>query len=82
MTQNTTIEGRLIAVMESWPLQLTVDVGGEKVAVVLSETALVRRGGIAAQVTALLPQSRVRIDGEETSRSPRALLANRIELLE
>ena len=82
MRQRTTIEGRLVAVMESWPLQLTVEVGGEKVAVVLSETALVCRGSITAQMTELLPQSRVRIDGEETSRSPRALLANRIELLE
>lgn len=76
-----TIEGRVLSVMESWPLQLIVASGGERVAVVLTESTTITRDGKPAKAHDLLPQSTVRVGGVQTARSPRAITADGIELL-
>jgi len=58
-----TIQGTIGAVMETWPLQLTVVAGAERHSVTLSEATVIRRAGRPADPSALAPGLRVTVRG-------------------
>lgn len=75
-----TIEGKIIEVMESWPLQLTVETQTSPLNVgLLAETEIIRQGQVLGPGE-LTPGVRVRIEGENTG--PNAMSARTIEILE
>ncbi len=72
------IEGTIIDVMETWPLQLSVDTGDGVCQVALGETTAVTSEGRPAEPARLLPGRPVRIEGEASTL--RAMKAARIEI--
>jgi hypothetical protein len=74
-----TIEGEIVAVMESWPLQLTVETPTGRVQVGLQAGTVVTQGGQPSDPGGLRPGLRVRIAGERSG--PGALSARSVELL-
>ena len=74
------IEGTIIGVMETWPLQLSVDTREGTWQVALAETTVVTSGGRPVDLSKLLPGRRVRVDGEAST--ARAMKATRIDLHE
>jgi hypothetical protein len=74
------IEGEIVEVMESWPLQLTVVTqSGRQHVGLLSETRVVKEGQLV-DPSVLTSGVRVRIEGENTG--PNAMSARNIEILE
>jgi len=62
-----TIEGRVAAVMETWPLQLSVVSGSSTYAVTLTDRTQVQRRGISCDPGTLRPGQRVDIQGHRQS---------------
>jgi hypothetical protein len=58
------IEGTIVDVMETWPLQLSVDVGGRTRQVALAEGTVITSEGQPADAGRLLPGRRIRVEGE------------------
>jgi hypothetical protein len=74
------IEGEVVAVMESWPLQLTVQtMQGTYHVALLDETQITQRAELA-EPSALRPGARVRIEGRQSAAS--ALVAKNIEIID
>ena len=73
------IEGTLLDIMESWPLQLTVDTAAGRRHVVLTMTTTLHDGGEEAPVHHLRPGQRLRLHGEDTNG---AFRAHHIEVIE
>lgn len=73
------IEGKIVEVMESWPLQLTVETETGRYHVeLLSETTITREGE-TVDPGELLPDLLIRVQGQRTGSS--AIIAQTIEIL-
>ena len=76
------IEGTIMEVMESWPVQLSVRSGGRIFHVeLLDETTVKRRSDVAEQ-SDLRPNIGVAVFGTARRGVKDALIANRIEILD
>jgi len=73
------MEGRIVSVLETWPLQLTVDAAAGRWSVSLTAETVVTEGGRDAGPERLGTGARVSVSGRETG--PRAMIADRIALL-
>ena len=74
------VEGRLVSLAESWPLQLSVQPSSGSVwSVTLDERASVLAFGRASHVGALRPDMRVIVRGRVLG--PHALLAAEVEVI-
>ena len=76
-----TIRGTIVSVMESWPLQMSLASGSERVSVALTEDAEIVRGGRRVSPGDLSMGQFVRLEGKITSRDPAAMTVYRIEIL-
>lgn len=76
------LEGTILEVMESWPLQLLVQTGKTKNFIGLSEHTTVMRGGRSVDPGVLSPGMLVRIRGHSTERVPKAMNADQIYILD
>ena len=74
-----TVEGSVLEVMESWPLQLTMQTQEGRYHVGLLAETLVNRGGEKVEPGAIKPGVRVRIEGESSGRN--ALTARAVRIL-
>lgn len=74
-----TIEGSVLDVMESWPLQLTVQTQGGRCHIELLTETVVSRSGQRVEAGELKPGVRVRIEGEGFG--PNALTAREVRIL-
>jgi hypothetical protein len=73
------IEGKIVEVMESWPLQLTVETGTGRYHVeLLSETTITREGE-TVDPGELLPDLQVRVQGQASG--PNTMTAQAIKVL-
>lgn len=76
-----TIEGVVEAVMETFPLQLRIDVEGVAYRVSLTERTSVSSHGTSVDPGRIKPSARVRITGSSTPGGTKALTADSIEIL-
>jgi hypothetical protein len=76
------IEGKIITVMESWPLQLTVQAQTALYHVVLRSDTQITQQGKAVDPGSLRPDLSVRISGQVSSSNPLAVNARVIEVLQ
>lgn len=74
----TVIEGTITAIMETWPLQLTVAAGGVNHAVTLTATTRIARCGSPVDPGALRQGQSVRIAGD--SRPEGTMMARSIDV--
>ena len=74
------IEGQIVDVMESYPLQLTVSANGIVYYVGLQEETTVARFGSYVDAGQLMPGALVTVRGERSSTSHTAMTAAHIEL--
>jgi hypothetical protein len=72
------IEGTIVDVMETWPLQLSVDTGEGVCQVALAEATAVTSEGQPAEPAQLLPGRPVRVEGKASN--ARAMKAARIDI--
>jgi hypothetical protein len=72
------IEGTIIGVMETWPLQLSVNTREGVYQIALGETTAVTSEGVATEPAGLLPGRWVRVAGEPSN--ARAIKAERIDI--
>jgi len=63
------IEGTVLEVMESWPLQLTIDSQGSHYHVVLRPEAAITRRDMSVDASELRPGARVRVQGKRSGQS-------------
>jgi len=75
------IRGTIASIMESWPLQLSIASGSERVSVALTEDAEIVRGGRRVSPGDLRVGQFVRLEGKIISRDPAAMTAYRLEIL-
>ena len=75
-----TITGKITGVMETWPLQLTLDVESEQYYVSLEDNTDIYRGSKPATAGELSPGMQVKITGI-ISESETRLIAQSIEIL-
>jgi hypothetical protein len=61
------IEGTIVDVMETWPLQLSVVTGEGLYQIALAEATAVTSEGRPAEETQLLPGRPVRVEGEPSN---------------
>jgi hypothetical protein len=73
------MEGRIVSVLETWPLQLMVDGAGGQWSVALSADTAVTEGGRRAEPSRLREGARVSVTGRATG--PLAMIAERIDIL-
>lgn len=73
------VEGKIVAVMESWPLQLTVETQSGPLHVGLQSGTVVTEQGSAVDPNRLRPEMRVRIEGDRTGAN--AVTARSITIL-
>lgn len=73
------VEGRIVAIFETWPLQLAVETAAGRIDVALAPDAAVTEGGRAAAPADLRDGTRVAIEGAETG--PGAMIAARVAIL-
>ncbi len=76
------IEGKIITVMESWPLQLTVQAQTALYHVVLRSDTQITQKGQAVDPGSLRPDLPVKIEGQVSSSNPLAMNAEAIEVLQ
>lgn len=76
------IEGKIITVMESWPLQLTVQGQTALYDVVLRSDTQITQKGSVLDPGSLRPDLSVRISGQVSSSNPLAVNAQVIEVLQ
>ena len=72
------VEGTIVGVMETLPLQLSIDTGRGTRQVALAEGTTITSGGQLADMAQLLPGRRVRVEGEAANES--AMRAARIDI--
>jgi hypothetical protein len=75
----TAFEGVILEVMESFPLQWTVQANAGRYHVGLLKETIVSRGSIRVDAGELTPGLRVRVEGEYSA--PNAVIAQEIEIL-
>ena len=73
------VEGRIVAIYETWPLQLALEGPRGRIDVALSAETAVIAGGRAAAPTALRDGARVAVEGE--TNAPGAMIAAGISIL-
>jgi hypothetical protein len=76
------IEGQIVNVMETWPLQLTVRTEVTSFHVQLSDRTTTTRDGVPLDPGALRPSARVRITGSSAAGDSAALVAESIDVLD
>lgn len=76
-----TVRGVIESIQESWPLQLIVQAGQERVAVALTDNTVVVHAGLPSDTSALRVTQRVAVEGVVSSVAPPAMVAERIEIL-
>ena len=74
------IEGEITAVMESWPLQLTVDTETESYFVSLDPDTDITQGGTAVEASQLSPGQAVKISGTLSPSEENAMVAQSVEI--
>jgi hypothetical protein len=74
------VEGNIVRVMESWPLQLVVDTPSGRLGVLLTEETKIMEGGRSAGSNALLPGEKVRLAGRSKTGRPETFLAAEIHV--
>lgn len=74
------IEGKILKVMESWPLQLVVDTPSGRLDVLLSEDAKITKAGLLVDTRALTLGTKIRLRGH-VSPDTTALLTKEIEVV-
>lgn len=62
-----TIEGTIVSVMESWPLQLVVETATGRRHVALRSDTVITANGQTVEANRIVPGVRVRIDGDASS---------------
>ena len=82
MASAGSIEGTVLGVMESWPLQLSIESGAQVYHVELTETTRVLRAGREVSPNSLRPQDLVRVTLSAPGAAPRSFFTERIELLD
>ena len=75
------IDGEIVNVMESWPLQLTVQTAAGRYHVRLLEGTIVTRRATTVGPGVLRPELRVRIRGSRVRSTPLVMSARVIEIL-
>ena len=75
------IEGKIVAVMESFPLQLKVDTKSGSYSVKLLSDTKITRQGETVDPGELSPDQKVRIKGQSSGSSQSAITAQTIEIL-
>ena len=73
------MEGRIVSVLETWPLQLTVEATTGRWHVVLSNDTTVMQGMRRVELSRLRQGQRISVTGKHTG--PLAMIAGRIDLL-
>jgi hypothetical protein len=73
------IEGEVVGVMETWPLQLAVQTDAGTYHVILGDT-VITSGGRSASPEDIRPGLDVRVEGEASGR--RGMTASRIDIIE
>jgi hypothetical protein len=73
------MQGRIVSVLETWPLQLTVDAPGGRWSVALSSGTEVTERGRSVDHARLRGGARIAVTGRQTG--PLAMIADRIDLL-
>ena len=73
------IEGSIVEVMESWPLQLTVETEAGRYQVSLLSETTVTREGETVDPGELMPGLRIRVGGQSSGAN--AMTARAIEIL-
>ncbi len=76
-----TIEGTIVEVMESWPLQLSVETRAGRYHVELLDETRITQEGRTASPGSLTPNLRIRVKGSQSSVSHLAMSAQEIEIL-
>ena len=76
------IEGIIVEVMESWPLQLAVEGGGNRYHVELLHQTTVTRGSRDVNPGVLQPDQRVRVSGSGRGPPTQVMIAESIEILQ
>jgi hypothetical protein len=74
------VEGNIVRVMESWPLQLVVDTLSGRLGVLLTEETKIMEGGRSVGPNALLPGEKVRLTGRSKPERPESFLAVEIHV--
>ena len=74
------IEGNIMRVMESWPLQLVVDTSSGPLGVLLAEETRIMQRGHPASPNALMPGGRIRLLGLYKPGHPETFFASEIQL--
>jgi hypothetical protein len=74
-----TIDGTIVLVMESWPLQLVVETEGGRQQVTLRSDTAITANGQPVEAGHLVPGTRVRIDGDASGTN--ALSASALEII-
>ncbi|NEO78092.1 hypothetical protein [Moorena sp. SIO4G3] len=75
------IEGKIVAVMESFPLQLKVETQSGSYSVQLLSDTKITRQGETVDPGELSPEQKVRIKGQSSASSKSAMTAQTIEIL-
>ncbi len=75
-------EGRIVDVMESWPLQLTVATEGGRCHVALLQETMITRNDRKIGPGELTPGLLVRVEGPSSSATGLAMTAQTIQILE
>lgn len=76
------ITGKIITVMESWPLQLTVQTQTDLYHVLLRSDTQITQKGQVVNPGSLRPDLPVRIGGQVSSSNPLGVNAQMIEILQ
>ena len=74
------IDGNIVRVMESWPLQLVVDTSSGRLGVLLTEETRIMERGRSVGPNALLPGEKIRLLGRSKPGRPETFLAEEIRL--
>jgi hypothetical protein len=72
------VDGNIVRVMESWPLQLVVDTPSGRLGVLLTEETKIMQRGRTAGPSALLPGEKIRLVGRFKTERPETFLAAEI----
>ena len=80
--ESMVITGRILEIMESWPLQLAIEAEGVRYHVELLDETLALKRGAPVDVGSLQQGQRVRASGLASEASATAMSASRIEVLE
>ncbi len=80
-SESTVVEGRIVEVMESWPLQLAVKSGNVCYQIALLSETTVSLGGQPVNPQLLRPHQRIRVTGTTYGASSQAMVAQTIEVL-